>query len=68
MRNDARPIGEHSPASPFGGNEPPMKGDQSKTRPPADDGPEWTGSPGSIVNCDPADEDRPSREPAKDRP
>lgn len=25
MRNDARPIGEHAPASPIGGDQPPAK-------------------------------------------
>jgi hypothetical protein len=34
MRNDARPIGEASPASPVGGNESPL-GDEALGRQPA---------------------------------
>jgi hypothetical protein len=32
MRNDARPIGEHSPASPVGGPETPIASERSDSR------------------------------------
>ena len=32
MRNDARPIGEDSPASPMGGDESPMESERSDSR------------------------------------
>ena len=32
MRNDARPIGEHSPASPVGGHEPPIESERPDSR------------------------------------
>jgi hypothetical protein len=32
MRNDARPIGEHSPASPVGGNSEPVGSEQTPDR------------------------------------
>lgn len=32
MRNDARPIGEHSPASPIGGHESPIDSERSDSR------------------------------------
>jgi hypothetical protein len=32
MRNDARPIGEHAPASPVGGDEPPIPSERRDDR------------------------------------
>jgi hypothetical protein len=32
MRNDARPVGEHAPASPVGGDESPIPSERSDSR------------------------------------
>ena len=62
MRNDARPIGEHSPASPVGGDARPLEREQPTRNKRFDERPGSAGRPENIVNRDPGDEDQSSKE------